>query len=174
MTTSKYIIFKHALVAALAVFSFALFSSAAKTEDGKAAKTTEVEKEKKETEPTPSGVGPEKAITHATVKDGLRLSDEAIKTMEIKMVPITVMSAGTVKIPSKSILHYQADSGVYRLREGWFKLIEGKILSRTSSDVIFQSKDSKNLTSSDQVVTDGAQLLRLGELNIWSGGGDAD
>lgn len=168
-------LFSRLLVIAPMVFLLCLFLAIdAKTEEAPRAPDSAAHghEEKKEGEaPTPSGVGEGKAIIQATANNGMRLSEDALKAMTIQTASVSVTSADTVKIPPKSVLYFQADTGVYRLRDGWFKLVEGKVLSRNPTEVVFQSKD---LRTGDQIVTNGAPLLRLGDLNIWSGGGDAD
>ena len=120
---------------------------------------TEVSKEK-----MPSGVGPGKAILEATKKEGLRLSEKALKNLEVVTAPIP--SSGSLRLSLSSLIYSQSEVGVYRLRTGWFKYIEVKIISKTPTEAIVRTSE---LRPSDQVAISGGDLLKLADLNVWSG-----
>lgn len=113
-------------------------------------------------------VGPGKAITAASKKDGIKLSDKAIQTLGLRYQQIK--SEGAHKLPAKAVVYFQGEMGVYRLRNGFFKLIEEIALtSKTSTEVTVKTAQIK---SGDQVVIDGVPLLRAAELEAWGGSGD--
>lgn len=120
---------------------------------------TEVAKEK-----MPSGVGPGKAIVEANKKDGLRFSEIALKNLEVITSPIS--ASAPLKLPLTSLIYSQSEVGVYRLRSGWFKYIEVKIISKIAKEAIVQSSE---LVSKDQIAIQGGDLLKLADLNVWSG-----
>lgn len=118
-------------------------------------------------EESAGGVGPGKAITAASKRVGIKLSEKAIQALEIRWQP--VQSTTTHQIPVQSLVMFQSEVGVYRLRDGWFKLAEGKIISRSELSVTFQSGE---IRPGDQLVISGVPLLRVTELEAWGGSGD--
>lgn len=111
----------------------------------------------------PAGVGPGKAVLEANKTDGFKLSEVALKNIEVSAQVIN--SAGAQKLPLSALVRSQEHAGVYRLRAGWFKFIEVKPASKAESGFVVQSPDIK---PGDQVVTRGAEFLKLAELNIWN------
>lgn len=114
----------------------------------------------------PSDVGPDKAVTAASKEEGIKLSDVAEKNIEIKTQAIAA-AGRALSLPSSVLVYSQADVGIYRLRNGWFKFVSVKVLKKSSSSVTLESSEIKE---GDSVVTSGADLLKLAELNVWSGG----
>jgi hypothetical protein len=114
-------------------------------------------------EEKPNGIGPEKAITNANKADGFKLSVKALKRLEIKTSKI--QSRDSIKVPTSSLVFYQSEVGIYRVRSGWFKLIPIKILNKSSSETTIASSELKN---EDEVIVHGSDLLRLADLNLWS------
>ncbi len=112
-------------------------------------------------------VGPTKAIVEASKKTGIKLSEKAIKALDITTEPIN--SQNTHKLPLKSLVHFQEEVGVYRQREGWFKLIEVEVLSKNSTEVTVKTQ---NIKPGDDVAVTGVALLRVAELEAWGGSGD--
>lgn len=111
--------------------------------------------------------GPGKAITAANKKDGIQLSEKATKTLGLSH--ITATGTGTFKLPFKSAVFFQNEVGIYRLKNGWHKLIEVELISKTTTEVVVKSSELK---SGDQVAKDGVPLLRAAELEAWGGSGD--
>ncbi len=114
-------------------------------------------------EEKPNGIGPEKAITNANKADGFKLSAIALKKLEIKTSKI--QSKDSIKIPTSSLVFFQSDVGIYRVRLGWFKLIPIKILNKSYNETTITSSEIKN---EDEIVVSGSDLLRLADLNLWS------
>ncbi len=92
-------------------------------------------------------VGPGKAVTKASPDKGFQLSEAAIRTLGIK----TIVVEDPANIPSDALIHYQDMVGVYWLHDGWFKLIR-----------------PKRLEPGDQIVTSGADYLRIVELDLFT------
>ncbi len=114
-----------------------------------------------------SRVGPDKSITAATREDGIQLALQAVKQLGLKTTAAS--GAETFSVPAKSVVQFQDENGVYRLRDGWYKLVEVALLSKTSSEFTIRTREIK---SSDQIVTEGVPLLRVAELEAWGGSGD--
>lgn len=108
----------------------------------------------------------EKAILEASQDRGIRLSDKARKTIGIATSPI--LSKGPHSVTQTSMVYYQDKVGIYRLREGWFKLIELSDIERTSSGFVLRTFE---LQSGDEIVVRGTALLRVAEMEAFSGGG---
>jgi hypothetical protein len=110
---------------------------------------------------------PGKAITAASKKDGIQLSDKASKTLGLTYVNVT--GGGTFKVPFKSVVFFQDEAGIYRFKNGWHKMIEVEVVSRTATEVIIKTSE---LHSGDQIAKEGVPLLRAAELEAWGGSGD--
>lgn len=114
-----------------------------------------------------ASVGPGKAIPQADKKQGFQLSLSAVQTLGIKFQ--TIQSQGIHRLPTQALVRFQDESGVYRFKEGWFKLIEIHPLSQSASEITVKTDE---IQSGDQVVITGVPLLRVAELEAWGGSGD--
>jgi hypothetical protein len=117
----------------------------------------------------PSNFGPNKGVTEADEKYGIKLSPKAVASLGIETEVLN--SKNIHMIPSSGLVYFQSEVGVYRERDGWFKLIEGHVIKRSGSNVTFEAA---GLMPNDKVAIKGAALLRLTDLNVWSGSGDGD
>lgn len=122
--------------------------------------------EHEEEEPSAS-VGPGKAITHATKKSGIQLSQSAVQTLGLKLQ--TVQTRGIHIVPKKAVARFQDEAGVFRLRDGWYKLVEITPLPQSETQCTVKTDD---IQPGDQIVIEGAHLLRVAELEAWGGSGD--
>lgn len=112
-----------------------------------------------------SGVGPGNAVTATDAEKGLQLADEAVKTLEIK----TQAAPEEFTLPKSAIVTFKDETGVYRLRDGWYKLIEGE--ARPQGVLVrFIPQRKKDLRPGDTIVVEGAPLLRVAELDAFSTG----
>lgn len=125
----------------------------------------EGEGHREEEEESSSSVGPENAVTAANPEAGLQLSDEAFKTLGIKTQPLPADNI----FPKQAIVYFKDETGVYRLRDGWYKLIEGEAESQ-GNRVRFTPHKRQDLRAGDQIVVDGVPLLRVAELDAFSSG----
>lgn len=112
-----------------------------------------------------SNVGPGNAVTAADPQKGLQLSPEALRTLKIESVPMPTNGV----LPKSAIVTFKDEVGVYRLRDGWFKLVEGSAKNRNNG-MLFVPHRSSDLRSSDSVIIHGAPLLRVAELDAFSTG----
>lgn len=119
-----------------------------------------------EEEPS-AGVGPGKAVLAASKSDGIRLSEKALQTLQIKTLPI--QSVSDLQVPIAALVFHQAETGIYRFRDGWFKLIPVQMRSRKAESARISSPE---IQTGDQVAVSGVPLLRVADLEAWGGSGD--
>jgi hypothetical protein len=125
---------------------------------------------KAEIEASAGGVGPGKAVVEASPVNGMRLSDAAVKTLGLTFQEIETTTIHHV--PAQSIVYHQADIGIYRLREGWIKLVDVEIAKKSPTEVTIKTRELK---PRDQIAVRGVSLLRVTELDVTTvGGGDHD
>jgi hypothetical protein len=113
-----------------------------------------------------SNIGPGFAVTEADHDQGFKLSEKALKTLGLEWKP--VQNASAVTVPSSSLVFFKDETGVYRVRDGWIKLIEGEV-EITGKSARFMPQDKTAFKSGDQIVTAGVPLLRVTELDTFSG-----
>lgn len=112
--------------------------------------------------------GPGYAVTKADRHLGLQLSEQALKTIGLKIISFNPRPEFT--IPHKSLVHEREKTGIYRLRDGWLKFIP--ISESAASDHHSpQFIQSAQLQPGDQIVIEGAEFLRIAELDVFSGEG---
>lgn len=120
-----------------------------------------------ESETPKSRVGPGKAVLEAKESDGIRLSEKAIRNLNLSFV--AVGADGTSRLPVSALVRFQDFTAVYRKREGWFKMVE--IEPRIHNGTALVS--SKDLKSGDELVIENASLLRVVDLDVWGPEADA-
>ncbi len=114
-----------------------------------------------------SDVGAGKAVTAADPKRGIQLSGKAVQVLQLKTKPVT---SGSLVLPHEAIVASREETGVYRLRDGWFRLIHGQV-SGTGKTVRFQPEHSTDFHAGDAVVIEGSGLLRVADIAAFEGGG---
>lgn len=137
----------------------------ARTEEGHADGDDHGKEGQNEEEETSSSVGPGNAVTAADPQKGLQLSPEAMGTLAIESVPLPANGV----LPKSAIVTFKDEVGVYRLRNGWFKLVEGATKNR-NNNALFIPHRPGDLRPGDSVVINGAPLLRVAELDAFSTG----
>ena len=111
-----------------------------------------------------SVVGPDKGILAANEKDGFKLSPEATKNFDIKTVPL---SEGTSwVIPAAAISYSALEVNLYRFRNGSYKRIDFKTLSK---DITSRRISSTDLKAGESIVTTGLGFLRVAEIAAFGG-----
>jgi hypothetical protein len=108
---------------------------------------------------------PQKAVLESSQEKGLRLSEKALQTLEVASIPSSTKSIHGVL--NDSLVHFQDQVGIYRLRDGWYKLIPVKVLE---SGAARSSVASDELRPGDRVVTHGTALLRVTEMAAFDSG----
>ena len=107
-------------------------------------------------------VGTGKAVTAANERDGMRLSEEAIRKLGLSFSEVKTRIIHPV--PLQGLVYFKDEVGVYRVRGGWFKLIEVKVLAKSAQAASIQSSE---LMPGDRIVVRGAAFLRAAELDIF-------
>lgn len=105
-------------------------------------------------------VGPGKAVLAASAKDGLRLSEPAIH--RLGLVLQDARKGPIQELPTKSLVLTGEEVAVYRLRGGWFKRVEVRVLKRSPNSVRLELP---GLEPGDRLVVAGAAFLRAAELD---------
>ncbi len=106
--------------------------------------------------------GPSMAVTEANARNGFRLSKKAKQVIGVVLKRI---EAASHRVPSSALIYYGPRIGVYRLRSGWFKLIE----LQTSGPMAFSPKNPPDLMDDDEIVVVGGALLRVAEMDAFGG-----
>ena len=120
--------------------------------------------EKTEKKEESSQVGPNKGITEADEKVGVKLSPQAEKNFEIKRIKVS--ANGTVTVPKEAIVTTVAESNLFRFRNGFYKRIDFQEVSRSQNNVTVKSNE---LNSTDEVVVQGLGFLHTAEFSAFSG-----
>jgi hypothetical protein len=120
-------------------------------------------------EETSSSVGPGNAVTEADHETGFKLSDKALRTLALELAPIRPQASYT--LPKTAIVYFKDEAGVYRLREGRFKLIEGDAEAQADK-ILFTPEPKDAFQRGDQIVIKGVPLLRVTELDAFGGSGE--
>ena len=100
-------------------------------------------------------IGKGKAIEIVDEKKGFKLSNEAIKTLQLKLQNV---DGSKFKINKTTLVSSKDTKGVYRFRSGFFKLLDAIILKETK-DGYFVKVDGVEF--GDQIVINGLGLLRV-------------
>ncbi len=118
-----------------------------------------------ESEQVSSSVGPGKAIVEASAEQGFKLAEKGIKVLGIQTIPLT----GNLpfKIPDEALVYFQENTGVYRLRSGFFKLIPIKIQQKIGPEIMVTSDE---LQRGDSVAHQGVGFLRVVDLEAFGEG----
>lgn len=111
-------------------------------------------------------VGPGKAVEAANEKDGFKLSEKALRGMGLTLAKV---SSAQQTVPMQSLIRFQDFSAIYRVRDGWFRLVEVEP-SISGGRASFSSKE---FHLGDQLVLQGGSLLRVVELDIFGPEADA-
>lgn len=106
-----------------------------------------------------------KGVLEASLEKGIRLSDKAAATLEIKSAPLNGNSSH--KIPIAALVYSQGQVGAYRLRDGWYKLVQVRIDNKSAKDAVIRSTELK---PDDQIVIEGVALLRVADMDAFGGG----
>lgn len=107
--------------------------------------------------------GPTLAVLEANLKDGFRLSDKAKKVIGLVAKPL---GSKPHMIPPSALVNYGDRVGVYRLRNGWFKLIE---IQNSDAPQASVATSSTELNDDDQIAVEGVALLRVSEMDAFGG-----
>ena len=107
------------------------------------------------------GVREGKAV-YETSELGMKLTEKALVNIEVKTVRVGERSQ--LNCAREALVFYQDQIGVYRLREGWFKLVQVTVIKKNNLEAIIRSGE---LRSTDDLVVHGADLLRVSEMDAF-------
>ncbi len=106
-------------------------------------------------------IGPGKAVLAVSEKDGLRLSDAAIRRLGLAFQEA---KRGEVQdLPAESLVSSRDEVAIYRLRGGWIRRVEVRVVSRSKSRARVRTKE---LAAGDRIVIAGAGFVRTAELDV--------
>lgn len=103
-------------------------------------------------------VGEGKAIVEISEEKGFKLSKEAIKTLELKLLNVDsdeFLIEKTTLVTSKKL------KGVYRFRGGFFKLLPVELKKEVDGKYLVKVK---GVDFGDQIVINGVGLLRVADV----------
>ena len=103
-------------------------------------------------------VGEGKAIVEISEEKGFKLSKEAIKTLELKLLNVDsdeFLIEKTTLVTSKKL------KGVYRFRGGFFKLLLVELKKEVDGKYLVKAK---GVDFGDQIVINGVGLLRVADV----------
>lgn len=103
-------------------------------------------------------VGAGKAITEIDDKKGFKLSPEAMRTLD---VGFQIVSGSEFTIATESLVSFKKVNGVYRYRNGYFKLVDVTIL-KTIKDG-YQVK-APLVENGDQILNKAVGLVRIADV----------
>lgn len=112
-------------------------------------------------------VGPGKAVVEASEKEGLKLSEKALKNLELEFT--TANNASVLVVPVTALVHFQDFSAIYRERAGWLKMVEIEPVIHGAT-AQFTSKD---ILPGDRIVTKNSGFVRVIDLDVFGPEADA-
>ena len=115
----------------------------------------------------PSSVGPRKAITALSEKEGFQLSEKAQRRLNLRF--LTLAQSAPYRVPAQALVYSQFELGVYRLRQGWFKFVHVEKTSSPQPSDVSLSILSSELQAGDQIVIQGTGLVRAADLEAFGG-----
>ncbi len=104
-----------------------------------------------------SAIGPGKGITEKS-ENGFKLSEKAIKNFDIKTM---VATSNTIELVRSALVEVRDQKYVYRMRDGWIKKVQVRVLSKEKSKVVLEISDVR---STDLIITGGAGFVRTAEI----------
>lgn len=102
-----------------------------------------------------SRFGPNKGVVEAEPKLGFKLHDKAYANFKIETIKL---GSAPWRIPNAALVFAKEERHVYRLKNGFFKSIDVKILKREGKSFVISSED---LGTGDQIVSVGTGFLAI-------------
>lgn len=110
--------------------------------------------------------GQVKAVSESSPENGFKLLPNALKNIGVVTKPVEIV-AGMYTFPSSALVHSLDQLVVYRLRNGWFKLIPVDLIREETDQISFRSSE---IQAGDQVAIQGVGLLRVADMEAFGGG----
>lgn len=114
-------------------------------------------------------VGPEKAVTFASEKLGIKLSDVATKNIGIEVSKIS-QHGDYFSVPLSAFIFNKDKVGIYRKRDSLYKLIEVQ-LKKEGGQSLIKPQNPSDLSPGEEIVINGVGLLRIAELQSFGASG---
>lgn len=111
-------------------------------------------------------IGPGKAVVAADEKQGFKLSEKAQKSLNLTFVETR---STRISVPMKALIQFQDFLAIYRLRDGWFRMVE--VEPSIQGEVA--TFNSKEIQPGDQLIIGNGGLLRVVELDVFGPEADA-
>lgn len=109
------------------------------------------------------GMDESKAVSESSQNKGIKLLLKAQKNIGIRTEKLSFKDYFI--IPKSSLVYTKDKTGVYCLRDGWFKFVEVNLISKNENSL---SVSSKELNINETIVIEGAALLRVSEMEAFS------
>lgn len=100
-------------------------------------------------------VGPDKGVTEVAKDKSFKLSPEATKNFGLKTIPFAV---GSIAVPKESIVRTLKEAQIFRLRDGFLKSVDFKVVTKGDRTLTIQSTE---LQAKDEIVVSGVGFLRI-------------
>lgn len=110
---------------------------------------------------TTAQVGPGKAVEVFAPDKGFKLSQKAVNMIGIKTAAFATDTP--IIAPKKAAISTKEDVAIYIFRDGFFIFTPIKVISQSTNSLTLSSSEIK---SGDQIVVEGAALLRVAHLNL--------
>ena len=123
-------------------------------------------------EVTELSVGPKKAVQSIKEDKSFKLSSQSMSFLKLRTSLLSKkLASDGFEVPSEALVRFGNKLGVYRLRNGWFKLVPvtAHIESNRASGGSIKIRETDDLASSDEVVVFGVSYLRAAEMDAFSG-----
>ena len=116
------------------------------------------------------GFGEGKAITEVRNEgESFKLADEAQSLLGLGYNTIKKSVSNNVYIvPTKSIIYFNDEKGIFVKNNGWFKLVDVKLVKKDSK---WSQVRSRDLSLGQKIVVSGTGLLRVAHLQASGQGG---
>ena len=116
------------------------------------------------------GFGEGKAIVDVKNEgESFKLADEAISLLGLEYGTIKKSVIKNVFIvPTKAIIYFNDEKGIFVKNSGWFKLVDVKLIKRNSN---WSQVKSNSLSLGEKIVVSGTGLLRVAHLQASGQGG---
>jgi hypothetical protein len=104
------------------------------------------------------------AVEAANLTSGFRLNEKAKKNIGVVHQPL---GSSPYTLPASCLVYFGDQVGVYRFRQGWFKLVSISIDKKGPGNSVTFSGGA--FQAGDEVAVQGAALLRVTEMDVFGG-----
>ena len=101
------------------------------------------------------------AVTAFNKEDGFKLSEKALKNLEVTFRKIS--GSGPWTVPKSSLVRIKHSSGVYRKWNGWITMVLVNVIAQSKDTITITSVD---LQGQDEVAVTGVSFLRMTDADL--------